>query len=80
MLEYDGTCITLEDVLKASGHVDKFTDLMVKDVKNGTCYRADKYLAEFLKNIIAKKKKITPELVKEYHSVIVFASFTQHGR
>ena len=23
------------------GHVEKFTDLMVKDVKTGDCYRAD---------------------------------------
>lgn len=26
------------------GHVDKFTDLMVKDTKTGECYRADVYI------------------------------------
>ena len=31
-------------VLKTSGHVDKFTDFMVKDDSNGECYRADKLL------------------------------------
>ena len=28
------------------GHVDKFTDLMVKDTKTGECYRADVCLIE----------------------------------
>jgi len=76
MLEYEGTCLTLENVLKSSGHVDKFADLMVKDVKLGVCYRADKYLAEYLKNQITaltKKKKLTPELHKEYNEVIEHA-------
>lgn len=46
LLEIDCTCVTPEPVLKASGHVDKFTDLMVKDTINGDCFRADKLLAE----------------------------------
>lgn len=41
MLELDTTIMTLSDVLKTSGHVDKFADWMVKDVKNGEIYRAD---------------------------------------
>ena len=44
MLELDSTCLTPEVVLKTSGHVDRFNDLMVKDVLTGTCYRADKLL------------------------------------
>ena len=39
MLEVDCPCVTPEVVLRASGHVEKFTDLMVKDEKTGTCYR-----------------------------------------
>ena len=39
MLEVDCTMLTPESVLKASGHVDKFADLMVKDLKNGECFR-----------------------------------------
>eukprot|EP01022_Parablepharisma_sp_SALTPOND_P016755 TRINITY_DN252_c0_g1_i1.p1 TRINITY_DN252_c0_g1~~TRINITY_DN252_c0_g1_i1.p1 ORF type:complete len:619 (-),score=100.20 TRINITY_DN252_c0_g1_i1:2678-4534(-) len=73
MLEYEGSCLTPESVLKSSGHVDKFADLMVKDVKLGTCYRADKYLVEYLQNQMAqltKKKKLTPELANEYNEVI----------
>lgn len=26
---------------RASGHVDRFADFMVKDVKTGECFRAD---------------------------------------
>ncbi|GHJ86788.1 hypothetical protein NliqN6_3190 [Naganishia liquefaciens] len=41
MLELDTTIMTLADVLKTSGHVDKFTDWMVKDLKTGEIFRAD---------------------------------------
>ncbi|KAJ9112845.1 hypothetical protein QFC20_002173 [Naganishia adeliensis] len=41
MLELDTTIMTLAEVLKTSGHVDKFTDWMVKDVKTGEIFRAD---------------------------------------
>ncbi|SCM04885.1 glycine--tRNA ligase, putative [Plasmodium chabaudi chabaudi] len=50
MLEIKGTCITPYSVLKTSGHVDRFTDLMIKDVVTKDCYRADKYLSEWLNN------------------------------
>lgn len=41
MLELDTTIMTLSDVLKTSGHVDKFADWMVKDTKTGEIFRAD---------------------------------------
>ena len=41
MLEIETTNITLAEVLKTSGHVDKFTDWMCKDVKTGDIFRAD---------------------------------------
>lgn len=44
MLEVGCTNLTLSNVLKTSGHVDKFEDLMVKDVKTGTPRRADKLI------------------------------------
>lgn len=46
MLEMECTCLTPEVVLKTSGHVDRFTDLMVKDPETGECFRADKLLEE----------------------------------
>lgn len=33
------TNLTPATVLKTSGHVDKFTDMMVKDVETGECFR-----------------------------------------
>ncbi|RKP27429.1 glycyl-tRNA synthetase [Syncephalis pseudoplumigaleata] len=41
MLELDCSIMTPADVLKTSGHVDKFTDWMCKDVKTGEIFRAD---------------------------------------
>jgi glycyl-tRNA synthetase len=41
MLELDTTIMTLSDVLKTSGHVDKFADWMVKDVQTHEIFRAD---------------------------------------
>lgn len=41
MAELDTTIMTLGDVLKTSGHVDKFTDWMVKDSKTNEVFRAD---------------------------------------
>ena len=54
MLELCGPCLTPEIVLKTSvilflkikGHVDKFSDFMAKDLKNGSCFRADKLIQE----------------------------------
>jgi len=46
--------LTPEVVLKTSGHVDKFTDLMVKDVVTGDGYRADKLLEDFIDEFLEK--------------------------
>jgi len=34
---------------------------MVKDVKTGTCHRADKLIEEHVAKVIAKKKDMKPE-------------------
>ncbi|CAD6261081.1 unnamed protein product [Miscanthus lutarioriparius] len=70
MLEVDCPCVTPEVVLKASGHVDKFTDLMVKDEKTGNCYRADHLLKDFCKDKLEKDHTLSPEMVKEYNRVL----------
>ena len=41
MLELDCTALTPHEVLKTSGHVDKFADWMCKDPKTGEIFRAD---------------------------------------
>lgn len=52
MLELEASCLTPEPVLKASGHVDKFSDLMVKDMETYDCYRADHLLRDRLNLLI----------------------------
>jgi len=48
MLEVDCTALTPAEVLKTSGHVDKFADWMCKDPKNGEILRADHFVEEVL--------------------------------
>ncbi|XP_063988643.1 glycine--tRNA ligase [Diachasmimorpha longicaudata] len=56
MLEVDCSILTPEPVLKASGHVDRFADLMVKDLKSGECFRLDHLIKAHLEKIAADKK------------------------
>ncbi|XP_023004194.1 glycine--tRNA ligase, mitochondrial 1-like [Cucurbita maxima] len=70
MLEVDCPCVTPEAVLKASGHVDKFTDLMVKDEKTGTCYRADHLLKDFCNEKLQKDLSISSEKAAEFKHVL----------
>ncbi|CAA9990406.1 glycine--tRNA ligase, putative [Plasmodium knowlesi strain H] len=64
MLEISATCITPYTVLKTSGHVDRFTDLMIRDAVTGDFYRADKYIAEYLTNRVEEGKKKPNNTVK----------------
>jgi glycyl-tRNA synthetase len=58
LLQIECTTLTPYPVLKASGHVDKFEDLMVKDLKTGECFRADKLLEDFIDNLLTKDKEM----------------------
>ncbi|KAI5092109.1 glycine--tRNA ligase, partial [Silurus meridionalis] len=69
ILEIDCTMLTPEPVLKTSGHVDKFADYMVKDVKNGECFRADHLLKAHLQKLMSDKK-CTQEKKSEMEEVI----------
>jgi len=66
MLEMECTCLTPEVVLKTSGHVDRFTDLMVKDLETGECFRADKLLEDAIDNLIENSPSMTSD-EKEKH-------------
>lgn len=46
MLEVDTTCLTPAEVLKTSGHVEKFADWMSKDPASGEIFRADHLVEE----------------------------------
>lgn len=59
MFEVSCTCLTPEQVLKTSGHVDRFTDLMVRNEKNPEeVFRADKLIVEECRNRIADPKYV----------------------
>jgi glycyl-tRNA synthetase len=65
MLEVECPAVTPEIVLKASGHVDRFTDFMVTDIKTGECYRADHLLEHALEAVLEDTKTPpTPEVAK----------------
>lgn len=66
MLEMECTCLTPEAVLKTSGHVDRFTDLMVKDPKTGECFRADKLLEDAIDHLLEENTGMSGE-EKESH-------------
>ncbi|XP_057767704.1 glycine--tRNA ligase, mitochondrial 1-like isoform X2 [Salvia miltiorrhiza] len=70
MLEVDCPCVTPGIVLEASGHVDKFTDLMVKDEKTGACYRADHLLKDFCKDKLEKDHKLSAERAAELRHIL----------
>jgi glycyl-tRNA synthetase len=55
MCEVDTTCLTPEEVFKASGHVTRFNDVMVRDTVTGECIRADKFLEEWSETQMGKE-------------------------
>ena len=54
---------------RASGHVERFSDWMVKDMVTGECYRADHLVEETLEKLLADPKLAT-EKAAEYRQVI----------
>jgi glycyl-tRNA synthetase len=66
MLEMECTCLTPEVILKTSGHVDRFTDLMVKDLPTGECFRADKLLEDAIDHLLEQNTTMS-ETEKEEH-------------
>lgn len=54
MLEVDCAIMTPHDVLKTSGHVDRFADFMVSDAVTGEFYRADHLLEARLEKMLKK--------------------------
>lgn len=65
MLEVDCTMLTPHDVLKTSGHVDKFADWMCKDPKSGEIFRADHLVEEVLEARLRGDKEARGEKVVE---------------
>lgn len=61
MLKVNCSILTPEAVLKASGHVDKFADYMVKDVKSGECFRLDHLIKQHFEKKVSDKKTTQEE-------------------
>jgi glycyl-tRNA synthetase len=66
MLEMECTNLTPAVVLKTSGHVDRFTDLMVKDVPTGECFRADKLLEDAVDNMLEQNPTMSTAEKEEH--------------
>ncbi|XP_035272038.1 glycine--tRNA ligase [Anguilla anguilla] len=77
ILEIDCTMLTPEPVLKTSGHVDKFADYMVKDVKNGECFRADHLLKAHLQKLMSDKKCAAEKKAEMEDIITQMDNFTQ---
>lgn len=57
MLEVDCTMLTPEEVLKTSGHVDRFADWMCKDKATGEIFRADHLVEQVLEDRLRGDKE-----------------------
>lgn len=77
MCEIETTCLTPEEVFIHSGHVEKFNDIMCRDLKTGECFRLDKYLESVIEDMIEKnnnfeEKKILEQLLIDVGSMNIF--------
>ncbi|KAI4108636.1 MAG: hypothetical protein LQ339_002152 [Xanthoria mediterranea] len=64
MLEVDCTMLTPHEVLKTSGHVEKFADWMCKDPKTGEIFRADHLVEEVLESRLKGDKEARGQKVE----------------
>ncbi|PAV80362.1 hypothetical protein WR25_20646 isoform C [Diploscapter pachys] len=56
-------------ISRASGHVERFADWMVKDLKTGDCFRADHLIKNSIEKLLADKKT-TADLKNELQDVL----------
>ena len=64
MLEVDCTMLTPEEVLKTSGHVDRFSDWMCKDKQTGEIFRADHLVEQVLEDRLKNDKEARGTVVE----------------
>lgn len=58
MLEIDCPSLTIEPVFKASGHIERFSDYLVKDVVTHECFRMDHLIKTHLSELASKKPEL----------------------
>ncbi len=68
MHEVDCSILTPEIALKASGHLAKFSDIMVKDSKTNTPFRVDHLLKDEIQKLV--NSNTNPNSVKELKTVL----------
>ena len=64
MLKIEPTILTTHEVLKTSGHVDKFADWMSKDPVTGEIFRADHLVEEVLESRLKGDKEARGQKVE----------------
>jgi glycyl-tRNA synthetase len=69
MLEMECTNLTPSCVLETSGHVERFTDFMVRDEITAECFRADKLLEDAIDTFLAANATM-PIQEQEQHRII----------
>lgn len=57
MLEIDCPALTIAPVFKASGHIDRFSDYLVKDVSTNECFRVDHLIKSHLQQLSENKQE-----------------------
>lgn len=55
---------------RASGHVDRFADLMTKDLKTGECFRLDHLIKNHLEKL-SSEKTASADLKAECSDIII---------
>lgn len=80
MLEIDCPALTIEPVFKASGHIDRFSDYLVKDVITNESFRVDHLIKSHLQELVLKnpeKEQVYTEIITKVKKSIASIHFSQ---
>ena len=77
MLEMECTNLTPSVVLETSGHVERFTDFMVKDEKTSECFRADKLLEDAIDKLLDSNPTMPVE-EQEIHRIVQVSNLSDY--
>lgn len=64
MLEVDCPILTIEPVFKASGHIERFSDYLVKDVVTNECFRVDHLIKTHLNELAQKQPQLKDDCIE----------------
>lgn len=77
MLEIECPALTPESVFKASGHIQRFNDYLVKDAVTDESFRLDHLVKSHLVNLLSKTNDQTLETeLKESISKVFIRAFS----